>query len=792
MRKLTMIVLIVALVFPAAANVNPQQEQLTKFGDEISSVETSIESKADDDTALVKMRIDLDRVSKGLIDFGVSLRPRINDINVRLEAVGAAPKEGEPPEPESSALERKALLEEKSQYNLLLGDAENLSIRASRAIERIGILRREIFSNALLKQTDTKGTISFESLTEFQKEFNNAGKLIWSRLQFMYSFRAKQLLAATGLSALIGLIAAFIVLRLFGFIGHSARVGSDDSYIDRLSLAFWSTTIPAFVVAASLALAYALFSYFGVFTPQIESLTEAILISAVAIYFIQRLASALLAPDNPERRLIMVSDAAARTLFVLIVCLSVIHVLDFFIGRLNETFFAPLKLTIAKSLISSLLISALLVLIGLVRPFRDSAGRSHGWPGWVRIPIFLVAIFIIAAALSGYIGLARFAAAQVVVTAAILATMYIGVQSGQILAAEGVFPQSTIGRRIKTVFSLSDAMLDQLGLLLSLFVYATVIIVGLPLLLLQWGFNYLDIQIWLYRILTDIRIGNISISLLGIFFGLCVFVIGFLVTRRFQRWLDSSVMARGRVDAGVRNSIRTIVGYLGVALAAIIGLSAAGFDLSSLALVAGALSLGIGFGLQNVVSNFVSGLILLAERPFKVGDWIVAGNTAGFVKKISVRATEIETFQNQTVILPNSELINQPVGNWTHRNHRARLEIPVGVAYGSKPRAVHGLLSDIASSHPQVLKTPPPTVVFKGFGESSLDFEVRIHIPEVLDGLAIATELRFQIVEALEQAGISIPFPQRDVNLKLQDIEALAEAVEKVRTRRRQSSKPKS
>ncbi len=790
MRALFALFFLCLAMLPAhAADVSAQKQQLKTLGENISRIEATIAQRADDDTALIKLRIDLDTFGKSLIDFGVSLRPRINEINQRLDALGSPPKDGEPAEPVGNADERKTLQEEKAQNNALLGDAADLSIRSSKAIDRIGALRRDLFSRTLFKQTGIEGAISAETLSGFKREFTKAAQQMSSRVQFMYSFRTKELLYAIALSVLIGLGTLFGVRRMFGAIGRAADFGADESYINRLSLAFWSTIIPSLAVAAALAVAYVLFSYFGVFTPQTDSLTEATLIAIAAVYFIQRLASALLAPNIASRRLIMVSDKAARILFWFVVSLAIIHVLDYFIGRLNDIFSSPLNLTVAKSLISSLLISAVLVMIALVRPVNDPlTGRAHGWSAWIRVPILLIALFIIACAVTGYIGLARFAAAQVVVTAAILATMFIGVQSGQILAAEGVFPHSSIGNRIKTMFSLSDTALDQLGLLLSLAVYATVFIIGVPLLALQWGFNQLDIQTWLYRALTDIRIGNISISLLGILFGFAVFVVGFLFTRRFQRWLDGSVMARSRVDLGVRNSIRTIVGYVGVALAAIIGLSAAGFDLSSLALVAGALSLGIGFGLQNIVSNFVSGLILLAERPFKVGDWIVAGNTAGFVRKISVRATEIETFQNQTVILPNSDLINQAVGNWTHRNHRGRIEIPIGAAYGTRPRKVHELLMEIAKGHPKVMKVPPPSVIFKGFGDSSLDFELRVHVPEVIDGLEIATELRFQIVEAFERESIAIPFPQRDVNLKLSDVEALAEAIDKAN--RRKNRKP--
>ena len=293
--------------------------------------------------------------------------------------------------------------------------------------------------------------------------------------------------------------------------------------------------------------------------------------------------------------------------------------------------------------------------------------------------------------------------------------------------------------------------------------------IGLPLILVSWGFQPRDLQIWLVNIFTEINIGSIRISIFGILGGVLLFSLGLVATRWLQKWLDGNVMARSQVDAGVRNSIKTGVGYLGTGVAGLIGISAAGIDLSSLALVAGALSLGIGFGLQNIVSNFVSGLILLAERPFKVGDWVATGTTEGFVRRISVRATEIETFQRQSIIVPNSELINAPVGNWTHRNKLGRIEIPVSVSYDADPRRVMELLMEIALSHPGLLRNPEPVVMFNGFGASSLDFELRGFIGDVLGGLPIKNELRVTILERFRAEKIQMPYPHQEVHLHLDD-----------------------
>jgi potassium efflux system protein len=208
------------------------------------------------------------------------------------------------------------------------------------------------------------------------------------------------------------------------------------------------------------------------------------------------------------------------------------------------------------------------------------------------------------------------------------------------------------------------------------------------------------------------------------------------------------------------------VRYVGLAIALLLAIAAVGVDLSNIAIIAGALSVGIGFGLQNIVNNFVSGLILLIERPVKVGDWILVGNYEGYVKQINVRATEIETFQRAAIIVPNSEIISGAVTNWTYKDSYGRAEVKVGVAYGSDVDKVMQILLDCLHKHEAVLDHPAPYVLFKGFGDSSLDFEARGYIGDVAWRIFIESELRVAINRAFAEAGIEIPFPQRDLHLR--------------------------
>jgi len=288
-----------------------------------------------------------------------------------------------------------------------------------------------------------------------------------------------------------------------------------------------------------------------------------------------------------------------------------------------------------------------------------------------------------------------------------------------------------------------------------------------------WGYSDTFWSLLRQGVTEGFQLGPVRIVPIHWVIGLVIFSV--LVT--LVRWIRNEILPgwlrKSRIERGAQEAIVSISGYVGIIVAAIIGLSLAGFSFTNLAIIAGALSVGIGFGLQNIVNNFVSGIILLFERPIRTGDWIVVGSTEGYVRKISIRSTQIETFDRADVIVPNSELISNQVTNWMLRDTWGRVIVPVGVAYGSDVDKVREVLLQSSRDHPLVIgdgtRVGAPKVLFRGFGDSSLNFELRFFIRNVDQRLATVSDINFAIEKGLREANIEIPFPQRDLHLRSMD-----------------------
>ena len=468
------------------------------------------------------------------------------------------------------------------------------------------------------------------------------------------------------------------------------------------------------------------------------------------------------APEAPRLRLVAVSDEKAKLGQLLCDGLGVVMLAETGIELAGDAFyFVPEALSILSSL-SVLAGSALMwSLAGIVvYAIRDQEEQNGSGLMQITTPVLaalarLMQVSAVAAAIAALIGYAQLAGQA---TYPMVISLGLVVFSLVVLAVILALINAVAGWRHKSR--------EDRPSLLPLVIGTVIFAASVPIHALIWGARETDLaEIW-GLVVQGYSFGGVRISGGAALVLLIVFVVGYLATRWVHQFLGKTVLPRTRMDSGGRNAVLTGTNYLGITISALLAVSAAGLDLSNLAIVAGALSVGIGFGMQAVVSNFVSGIILLVERPVKEGDWIQVAGYEGIVKKIAVRATRIETFDRHDVVVPNSELISGVVKNMTLSSKTGRIIVPVGVAYGTDVNKVRDLLLSAANQHQLVLSKPEPVVLFIGFGDSSLDFELRCFVSNVNMGIHAKSDLLFAINESFTEAGIEIPFPQRDLHVR--------------------------
>ena len=757
----------------------------------IDQIETSLRSPDIGDATLVQHRGRIDPVRSELREIIEALDARLGDAEARLKQLGTAPQDGEPKEDENLTAERARLEDQRAALDGVVKQARLLMLGAEDISVRITERRRTLFTQRLLGRTSSVLDPAFWS------QAARAAPDAWFGVRllaqgWMDHFRAhatSSTLSAAGLALLVFFVGAAIFLRWFvrrDFRPKELGTRFAKSFFALLSLLRVTITAPAIVIGALLIL-----NAFDLLTERVGSIGLTLAIAVAVAAFGRGVAVGLFAPGDPDRRLLAVQEETAGLVAANLAWAARILGAVILINAILQIIVAPLVLTVAANAIFAAVIAALLCRFLFLMGNREALEGDVAGTGWLRSAGWLLAIGIVASLVTGFIGLGAFLAGRFLSALGLIGALYILLTFIDALFTEVLTASSPRGRAVAHFFGMRPRSIDLVGTLLSAVIRVLLVLVVLMPLLGPWGFFAADFVGVLKDATFGFRIGEISISLTTILIALAILIIGILATRAVQGWLNNRFLPRTTLDPSLQNSVSTIFGYLGVIAATSLALAQLGVDFQKITLVAGALSIGIGFGLQSVVSNFVSGLILLAERPIRVGDIIAVKGEEGRVRRIHVRATEIETGDRASVIIPNSELITQVVKNRTHTDTFARGAVAVGVSYDSDVVKVRDTLLDIAKTHPHVMQTPGPTVFLTGFGESAINFELGWVVRNLGDGAGIKSEICFAIIERFRAEGIAMPYPHRHIHIEGMAEEAEPEAPESEPRRRPAPKKPK-
>lgn len=375
--------------------------------------------------------------------------------------------------------------------------------------------------------------------------------------------------------------------------------------------------------------------------------------------------------------------------------------------------------------------------------------------------IKLLVMASIVASILGYLVLSMYTLHNVVITLTSI-VLFLSLRSWWINSEHKLIKTAKLNDDEKHKGSILSLTIVELVLAIALFLGAARF----------WGvsLNNFEGQSRLMR--GEFRVGSLTIEFSQMLSSVFAFLIVFYFFKLVRWFLRERVFMTIKVSVAASEAVVAIVGYIGFTFAIVASLNALGVQSENLAIVAGALSVGIGFGLQTIFSNFVSGLILLFERPVRVGDWVILGNgLEGHIKKVNMRSTEVLTLERSSVLIPNSNLLSDTITNWTLNDNIGRLDINVGVAYGSNTEEVKEVLLAVASEHLKLRRYPAPRVLFKDFGESSLDLTLRFFLVNINDRHQVGSDIRFAIDKAFREHNITIPFPQRDVHIKSKDLQ---------------------
>ncbi|MBS7543526.1 DUF3772 domain-containing protein [Ancylobacter oerskovii] len=731
---------------------------------------------------LDELRSRLDPVRADLTAAAAVLEPMVSDLNHRIQELGPKPAADAPPENASVTAQRDELTAQAAEVEGLAKQVRLLSTRGDQLSDRITSRRRALFTDQLLAR-------SFSILNP-ELWLSSASALAMEGRGVRYLLSDWQAYAGSRMPPWGQLLLALVVLGIGALAGMLRRLLArplrrlkrelGEEPLPRLQACNASLLTglvavvpPILGVVASIALLDGL----DVLPARVLEVMQGVLLAVVVVSAGRGMLLAALAPDEPWRRAVPVSDAVASLLYRHVVTGVWLLGAAAFLSSLHRALVTPVALTVATNALLALglaiiAISTVRALAADDEPAAEAAAGAPAGDGqpesalavasaaalqWARFPFWVLNFVVLGALLAGYVSLASFLASRSLVAVVFALFVYVVVALINAFFIEGI-AQGHKAKMAARTLGVRPASLELIAVLVAGVLKVVVIVLAIVVVVGTWGTSTADLRDVVSRITFGFTIGTSTVTIGDILYAVLFLVVGILIARAIQRWVSVAILPRTAFDPGLQNSIATIIGYV-ISLAVIaMAMGQIGLNLQNIALVAGALSVGIGFGLQSIVSNFVSGLILLAERPIRVGDTINVKGEEGYVRRISVRATEIETFDRAAVLIPNSDLITGLVKNYTHANTTGRIILQINVAYDADAEAVRDLLIGCACDHPQVLRSPPPRVFLVKFGDSYLQFELRCVVANVDYALTVKSDLHFAVLDRMKQARIGIPY----------------------------------
>ncbi|MCT8270951.1 DUF3772 domain-containing protein [Xanthomonas translucens pv. undulosa] len=777
--------LLLFLCLSAAATAQPQDEpQAPDPQALLSGAEQTLQDarrgmdNADDQEVLRKLIGQVADAQRDAEAAVAALTPQLAQVDARLKQLG------EPAAGEASDIvaQRKDLAKQRAPLDSGIKRGKLLVLDAKQLGEQIEALQAEHFSQELSMRSDSplSPTLWRQIASDFPDDRD--------RLLALYQLAAQALdaaIAENGTGALgIGLSIAFVLLfplrYLLRWLGKRyAMSRAPGSRLRRSGLALWFLLLGTLTSGlAALVLAESLRSI-GAVPARLESVLRGFVVVSFAAAFMGSLGASVLLPNQPSWRLFPIDDATARRLRKYTWATATLAWVSSMLLVINRASHTSASATVAAdgliALAYAVLILAILTSLSRLRrrQYAEAAaqalengqppppGQHGGALALVGVLVRVAVVVALLAALLGYLYLGLFITRQIIWITMVVGAIRLLMTFADDFALWLFASEGRLGRAANGAFGVRASRLEQAGVLTSAVVRVALLLIGLGALLMPFGTNTSTVADWFSVLSQGIPIGKDNhLYPVAVLKAVLVLGLSLLAVQYIHGWLTQTYLPKTELDDGSRNSISTVARYVGILLAVLCALAWSGIDVAQIALVVSALSVGIGFGLQSIIQNFVSGLILLAERPVKIGDWVKIGDQEGDVRKISVRSTEIQVGDRSTLIVPNSELITKTLRNMTLAGPLGRVQIQFAVSLGTDVVKLRTLLLELYAAHPGVLQDPEPSVFIDSIasGHVTLNSFAYVGNPRLVYG--IRSDLFFSLLQRLAEEGIALESPQ--------------------------------